>query len=487
MTRADAADAPALLVVDDEPQVLALVPQLFRDDFPVVSAPDGPTALARLAECEVGVVIADQRMPGMSGTELLARVARDHPDAGRILLTAYADVDNLLEAINVGHVHQFVTKPWDNRELAVIGRRAMETYRLRVHNAHLLEENSRLVAQLRGVNERLESENRTLRREVGDRNRLGDILGASAAMQDAMRLIEKAAQSTATVLVTGETGTGKELAAAAIHYNGARREQRFVTVNCGALPESLLESELFGHVKGAFTGALRDRRGVFEDATGGTIFLDEIGEMSPAMQAKVLRVVEDGLVRRVGATDTVRVDVRLVCATNRDLAAEVEAGRFRRDLYYRVNVFPIRLPALRDRAGDLAHLAEHFLARFDEETGKRLRGFTPAALRALERHVWPGNVRELRNEIERGVALAEPEDAIDVGHLSAAVTGDAAVASLDGGDGGLRERLDRIEETLILQELRRHGNNRTHTARHLGISVRALQKKIGKFRLADED
>ena len=484
MTDAAARD-PALLVVDDEPQVLALIPQLFRDEFAVLTATSGEEALALVSAHEVGVVIADQRMPGMAGTELLARIAAERPDVVRIVLTAYADVESLLEAINAGRVYQFITKPWDNRELAGIVRRAMETYRLRVHNARLLAENQRLIEELRAANEKLESENRVLRREVGERYKLGSLVGASPAMDGLFRLLEKASQSTATVLIAGETGTGKELAAGCIHYNSARRARRFVAVNCASMPESLLESELFGHVKGAFTGALRDRRGVFEEANGGTIFLDEIGEMSPSMQAKILRVVEDGVVRPVGAAESARVDVRLICATNRDLKGEVEAGRFRRDLFYRVNVFPVSLPPLRARPGDVRLLAQHFFEKYDAAAGKQLRGFTPAAMHCLERHTWPGNVRELRNEIERAVALAEAGETIDLAHLSAEVSGDEALAATAESNGKLRDRLDRIEQLLILQELRRHGDNRTRTAQKLGISVRALQKKIGKYGLRD--
>ncbi|HSV07383.1 MAG TPA: sigma-54 dependent transcriptional regulator [Candidatus Binatus sp.] len=480
------APRPALLVVDDEPQVLALIPQLFDGEFPVLTARSGAEALARLAEQEVGVVVADQRMPEMAGTELLARIAEERPDVVRILLTAYADIESLLGAINTGRVYQFVTKPWENRELAMVIRRAMETYRLRTENALLLAENVRLVGELRAANENLETENRVLRREVGERYKLGNLIGASPAMEQAFRLLEKAGQSQASVLIVGETGTGKELAAGCIHHTSPRRARKFVAVNCAAMPESLLESELFGHVKGAFTGALRDRHGVFEEASGGTIFLDEIGEMSPTMQAKVLRVVEDGIVRPVGASESVRVDVRLICATHRDLKAEVEAGRFRRDLLYRVNVFPIALPPLRARQGDVRLLVQHFFEKYNTATGKALRGFTPAALSALERYGWPGNVRELRNEVERAVALAEPGEAIDIAHLSADVSGDEALTAVAEGDGKLRERLDRIEQLLIVQELRRHGENRTRTARHLGISVRALQKKIGKYGLRQD-
>jgi two-component system response regulator HupR/HoxA len=274
--------------------VLSLVGQLLGDDFPVLGARNGEEALAHLGANEVGVVIADQRMPGMTGTELLARVAERWPDVVRITLTAYADVDTMLEAINSGHVDEFITKPWNNRDLAQSGRRAMETYRLRAANRRLFAENARLVADLRTANEQLEGENRRLRREAGDRHRLDAIIGQSPAMQTVFRLVEKAAQSTSTVLLTGETGTGKELAAAAIHYNGPRRGGNFVAINCGAMPESLLESELFGHVRGAFTGALRDRRGLFEEADNGTILLDEVGEIRCCASSRTGRCARSG-------------------------------------------------------------------------------------------------------------------------------------------------------------------------------------------------
>jgi two-component system response regulator HupR/HoxA len=478
VTPAASPAGPALLLVDDEAPVLALIPQLFAGEFPVLTARDGAEALALVERHEIGAVVADQRMPGMLGTELLARIAARRPDAVRILLTAYLETDDLLEAINTGGVWQFVTKPWDNRELATLVRRAMETYRLR-------RENERLVGELAAANERLEAENRVLRSEVDERYRLGSLIGASTAMQDLFRLLEKASASTATVLLTGETGTGKELAAAWIHEASPRRGRRFVPVNCGAMPESLLESELFGHVRGSFTGALRDRRGLFEEAHGGTILLDEVGEMSPGMQAKVLRVVEDGVVRRVGAGQGTKVDVRLICATNRDLRAEVDAGRFRRDLLYRINVFPVTLPPLRNRAGDVPLLATHFLHRFDAATGKRLGGLTAGALACLARYPWPGNVRELKNELERAVALAEPGDAIDVAHFSAEVRDDVTLAAVSDDAASLGARLERFEQLVILEELRRHGKNRTHTARTLGISVRALQKKMVRYGLRE--
>jgi len=478
-----ATSEPALLLVDDEEHVLTLIRQLFQRELPVLTAKSGEQALALVAAHRIGVVVADQRMSGMSGTDLLARIAAAQPLAVRILLTAYTDTGNLLDAINAGRVYQFVPKPWDNDELALIIRRAMETHELLVSNQHLADDNARLVRELAAANSSLETENRVLRREAHDRYRLGAMIGQSPVMHEAFRLIQKASGSTATVLLRGETGTGKELAAASIHDASPRRQKAFVAVNCGAMPDGLLESELFGHVKGAFTGAIRDRRGLFEEANGGTIFLDEIGEMSTTMQVKVLRVVEDGLVRPIGGSQAVKVDVRLVCATNRDLKAEVAHGSFREDLFYRLNVFPIVMPPLRARAGDVRLLAEHFLRRYDEASGKRLGDFTPAALHCLDGYAWPGNVRELKNEIERAVTLAEPGDALDVPLLSPEVAGDPTLGEIVESDGALFDRLERLEQQLIMQELRRHGDNRTHTARTLGISVRALQKKIGKYGL----
>jgi DNA-binding NtrC family response regulator len=487
MTQVDsqASQIAGVLIVDDEPNTLTLIRQLFRREFPVHTASSGQEAVAILERERIGVVIADQRMPGMSGTELLRHVMAHHPDVARILLTAYADVDTLMNAINAGHVYRYVTKPWDNRELAMIVRSAMETFVLRAHNAQLLEENTRLVEELRRANRDLERENVTLRREVSGAYRLDGIVAVSPAMKEVLRVVEKAIESPATVLIGGETGTGKEVVARAIHYNGARRQKKFVAQNCGSLPESLLESELFGHARGAFTGAVREHRGLFEEAHGGTIFLDEIGDMPLAMQVKLLRVLEEGEIRRVGDSGPVRVDVRVISATHKDLREEVAAGRFRRDLFYRLDVLRVNLPPLRDRDGDVTLLARHFFEKYNARSGKRLAGLTPACLRALNAYPFPGNVRELENEIERAVALANPGEQIDVDLLSHDVAGRAADVAAPEGNGSLRGRLREVERRLITQELARNNGNRTHSADKLGISVRALQKKIVLLRIRD--
>jgi len=469
---------PAVLIVDDEPNTLTLLKQLFGREIPVRTASTGPEALRVLEQSEVGVIVADQRMPDMSGTELLGQVMQRHPDVVRIMLTAFADIDTLTEAINTGKVFQYVAKPWDNRDLAMTVRSAMETYNLRRKNAQLLEQNTRLVEDLRQANRELERENITLKRAVTGSYQLENIIGVSPAMKKILGVVEKAIESDATVLIHGETGTGKEVVARAVHYNSSRRDRKFVAQNCGSLPEALLETELFGHAKGAFTSADKDRRGLFEEADGGTMFLDEIGDMPMAMQVKLLRVLEEGEVRRIGSNEPVRVDVRILSATHKNLREEVEAGRFRRDLYYRLDVLRLHLPPLRERDGDVILLAKHFLDKYTARSRKPLAGLSPAAIQALTDHSFPGNVRELENEIERAVALANPGDTIDVDLLSTEVAGDRKLAEADNGNGSLRGRLREVERRLITQELIKNDGNRTHSAAKLGISVRALQKKI---------
>jgi two-component system response regulator HupR/HoxA len=468
---------PGVLIVDDEPNTLTLISQLFRREFPIHTANGGQQALEILQRETIGVVMADQRMPGMSGVELLHRVMETHPDVVRIILTAYADIDTLMDAINSGKVYQYITKPWENRDLSLAVRSAMETFLLRDRNTRLLEENTRLVEELRQANLDLERENITLKREVSGSYQLDNIIGVSTAMKQVLRVLEKAIESPTTVLIGGETGTGKEIVARAIHYNGPRRSKKFVAQNCGSLPETLLESELFGHARGAFTGAVKEHRGLFEEAHGGTIFLDEIGDMPLAMQVKLLRVLEEGEVRRLGSNEPMRVDVRVISATHKDLREEVESGRFRRDLFYRLDVLRVVLPPLRQRDGDITLLARHFFEKYNARAGKQLSGITPAALRALGAHPFPGNVRELENEIERAVALANAGDAIDVDLLSHEVAGNAGSAATST-NGDLRGRLRDVERRFILQELAKNDGNRTHSAEKLGISVRALQKKI---------
>jgi len=347
--------------------------------------------------------------------------------------------------------------------------------------AALAIDNATLVARLRIAEERARGENVYLkRREV--KIKFDNIIGESPAMKSVLAQLERVIDTRATVCIEGETGTGKELIASAVHYQSARRDKMFVAQNCAALPENLLESELFGHKRGAFTSADSDKKGLFEIADGGTLFLDEMGEMPMALQAKLLRVLQEGTIRPVGATSEKQVDVRIICATNRDLAAEVEKGRFRQDLYYRLMVFPIKLPPLRERREDIPELAAHFLKRYAEEYRVELPGFTPDALDALASYSWPGNIRELENEVQRLVIQAESGHWIEVTDLSPRLRKiEGTVTRIAPKQGTLKEMMDQVERWLIAEALREHGGNKTKTAAALGITREGLHKKLAKF------
>ena len=453
-----------VLIVDDEARVLDALEAVLAAEFRVLRAAGGEEALGVLREAEVAVIVSDYRMPGMTGVELLRRSQDVAPDAIRIVLTAYTDVDHLMEAINTGHIYHFVPKPWDPNEFLLIVRRAAERYALARDNERLRDE--------------LELALNTLRREVAEtRERPLDfegLVGAAGGLRPAVELARKVLDTDTTVLLLGETGTGKELFARLIHDNGPRRGARLVAQNCAALPETLLESELFGHARGAFTGATAERKGLFEEADGGTIFLDEVGEMSPAMQVRLLRVLQEGEVRRVGASAVRRVDVRVLAATNADLEADVEAGRFRRDLYYRLNVFPIRLPALRERADDVPDLAAHFLRLYRARARRAVPGIAPEAMRALRGYPFPGNVRELENEIERAVALAEPGQPIGLAQLSERIRGSAGrpAAPLT-----LNDAVEQLKRRMIEDALRECGS-KTRAAERLGLTRQSLQQML---------
>jgi len=375
-----------VVVVDDEPDILRSFRFNYGDEFDVLVAESGAAGLELLERHDPAVIVADQRMPVMSGVEFLERAMRVRPDANRIILTGYTDVESIVLAINTGRVFRYVTKPWDSEELRLTLRRAVEMF-------HLTRENARLVEELRVANERLAAENAYLRGTATDY----EIVGDSPAIRRVLDAVAKVGPSRTLVLIEGETGTGKELVARAIHAASPRRERLFVAVNCAALSAGILESELFGHRRGAFTGAVADRKGLFEVADGGTLFLDEISETTPELQAKLLRVLQDGEIRQVGDNHPRKVDVRIVAATNRRLEDEVKAGRFREDLYYRLRVFPIRLPPLRDRAEDIPAIARHLVRRHAKALGKAVEGLTPEAVALLARYPFPGNVRELAN------------------------------------------------------------------------------------------
>jgi two-component system response regulator HupR/HoxA len=458
-------EQPTVLIVDDEPRVLDALEAILAEEFRVLRAPGGEEALALLrAEPEVAVILTDYRMPAMTGVELLRRSQDIVPEAVRIVLTAYTDVDSLMEAINTGHIYHFVAKPWDPKELVVIVRRAAERYTLARDNARLRDD--------------LELALNALRREAGEsraRPRSFDrLIGAHTGLRAAVALAGRVLDADTTVLLLGETGTGKELFARLLHDSGPRRSARFVAQNCGALSDSLLESELFGHVRGAFTGAVAERKGLFEEADGGTIFLDEVGEMSPAMQLRLLRVLQEGEIRRVGASTGRKVNVRVITATNVDLEAEVEAGHFRRDLYYRLNVFPIRLPALRERPEDIPALAEHFLKLYRQRARRAVPGISPEAMRCLRAYPFPGNVRELENEIERAVMLAGDGCLIAPEDLSDRLRQDPGPAP---GPVTLNAAIEQLKRQMIEDALRECGS-KTRAAERLGLSRQSLQQML---------
>src|SRR5919206_3408942 len=384
-----------LLIVDDEPGMRQLLSHVFgRESHSVRAAENGAKALELLKREPADLIVSDVKMPDMNGIELLRRVREFLPDAGVVMMTAFATVETAREAFKLG-ADDFIQKPFDVDEMKLIVEKALERLRL-------LQENN------------------AFKRAQRERGRLDQIIGHSQKMQAVYQMIETVAQVQSTVLITGESGTGKELVARAIHNLSPRADNPFMPVNCGAFTETLLESELFGYTRGAFTGATANRKGLFEAADRGTIFLDEIGEMSPTMQVKLLRVLQERKVRPVGAHEEVAIDTRVIAATNRDLAQMVKQGSFREDLFYRVSVIPIELPPLRERREDIPDLVEHFVQKFCQLTGRRL-GISERATEALERYSWPGNVRELEHTIERAVAL-ERADSIQPESLPQAVT-----------------------------------------------------------------
>jgi two-component system response regulator HupR/HoxA len=457
-----------VLVVDDEPDILRAFTFNYGDDFQILTAEGGEAGLLLLERHEVAVIVADQRMPRMDGPEFLRRSVRIRPDAVRIILTGYTDVDALVNAVNASQIYRYVAKPWDAEEMRVTLLRAIEVY-------DLAAENARLVDELQVLNNRLTDENAYLREATVASS---EIVGKSVAIRSVLELVAKVAPSQTTVLIQGETGTGKELVARAIHQASPRRESLFVAVNCAALSEGVLESELFGHKKGAFTGAIGDRKGMFEVADGGTLFLDEISETSNGLQAKLLRVLQDSEVRPVGETQPHKVDVRVVAATNRNLKDEVATGRFREDLFFRLNVFPLVIPPLRERRDDIPILAQHLTRRLSLQLKKRVEGPSPEALALLARHAFPGNVRELANEIERAILLGEPGAALTEDLFSEAIQ---QLAGSDGDAGMLQVRTDDFERDQIRLALERSGGVKTHAADELGITYRGLLKKMKRL------
>ncbi|MDP3940194.1 MAG: sigma-54 dependent transcriptional regulator [Deltaproteobacteria bacterium] len=478
-----------ILFVDDEPDILKLIEYTLGNDYDVLTAQSGADGLEILRKRDVSLIIADQRMPQMSGAQFLDQSVALRPSAIRIILTGYTDIDSAIDAINTGKVYRYLTKPWEEADLHQNIKTAIEAYELG-------RDNRKLTSELQDLTARLMRENVELKREVVGHYTFDQIVGRSPAMQETFELLTRVIDSSTTVLITGETGTGKELIARAIHYNSPRRSKPFVAQNCGALMENLLESELFGHRKGAFTGAVEDKKGLFEVADGGTIFLDEIGDMPMPLQVRLLRVLQDGEIKRVGDATSRKVDVRVISATNRNLEAAVKSKQFREDLYYRLHVFPIHVPPLRERREDIPVLVEHFFEKYGKRDQKSVPGISPEALDLLQAYHFPGNVRELENEVQRVMALVPAGETIAPAQLSdkmkqaSAQSGDEqdVVAEEGAGwSGSLKERVQSFERTVIVRELNRHGWNRTQTAKDLGISLRPFMEKLKRYRITEKE
>jgi DNA-binding NtrC family response regulator len=468
-----------ILVVDDEANLRrVLSAQLGRDGYEVHTAEDGEKGLAFLKEHHVDLVITDLRMPKLGGMDLLRCALREDPDLPVVILTAHGTVDNAVEALKTG-AFDYIRKPFDQDEVRMVVRKALRTRALGRQDAHRQDEPGD--------------------EAPGTGARFG-IIGSCEAVRELYAVIDRVADTPSTALIMGESGTGKELVARALHQESSRASAPFIKVNCAAIPKDLMESELFGYEKGAFTGAVGSKPGRFELANGGTLFLDEIGEIPVAMQVKLLRVLQEMEFERVGGVRSIRVDVRLVAATNRDLRREIAEGNFREDLFYRLNVVPIALAPLRDRRSDVPALADFFVTKFNRRLGKNLGGISSEALDALARYPWPGNIRELENIIERAVLFADGStlglDEIS-DEVRAAAGADPSVADEVShsepvvGEEGLKEQVKaathRLERKLIVRALDQTSGNVTHAARLLKISRKGLQLKMKELELRERD
>jgi len=482
-----------ILVVDDEANLRrVLSAQLARDGYEVHTAEDGEAALAFLKEHHIDLLVTDLRMPNMDGMDLLRAALRDDPSRPVVMLTAHGTVDNAVEALKTG-AFDYITKPFDQQEVRVVVKKALRTRDLA--SADATRDPAPAVPLSRDGTERF------------------GIIGESPPILDIYRTLQRVADTPTTVLITGESGTGKELVARALHENSSRRDKPFIKVNCAAIPKDLMESELFGYERGAFTGAVGSKPGRFELASGGTLFLDEIGELPNEMQVKLLRVLLESEIERVGGIKTIRVDVRLVAATNRDLKKEKDTGAFRDDLYYRLNVVSIALPALRERRSDIPSLCRYFIAKFNARLRKTVEGIDQEAAERLAAYHWPGNIRELENVIERAVLFAdgarirledlaeELRGPLPPGHpgsvgdptrtSSSPVWDELAEAQASSDFDELKEQvkaaMSRLERDLIVRALKQTVNNVTHAARLLKISRKGLQLKMKELNLRERD
>ncbi|WP_374384215.1 sigma-54-dependent transcriptional regulator [Dongia sp.] len=481
---------PTILIIDDEPRSLEALARILNDDFDVKTAANVEQATALLEQEWVQVVLCDQRMPDMTGVEFLKRVRDRWPDIVRIIISGYTDTNDVVAGINEAGIYQYITKPWQPDNLILILKSAASLFRLQ-------RENELMSLEMKMSPDRAEAVVARQRKELKQTYQFEDgiVRAADSPLSGICDKLRQVAPFDVPILLVGESGTGKELAARALHYNSLRWNKPFVVENCGALPDQLLESELFGHRRGAFTGAVENHVGLFERADGGTVFLDEIGEISPAFQVKLLRVLQNGEIRPVGGNRTRQIDVRVVAATNRDLEAEMRAGRFREDLYYRLAGVSVRMPALRERRMDIPVLAEAILQQAGTALGKPGLCFTDEALRVLADYNWPGNVRELQNEVRHMLIMAGDADRLNANLISPrillgtpagrfAAQGDAEDGDfITGLDGSLKDRVEALEARILRETLIRHRWNKSRAAKELGLSRVGLRSKLERYQL----
>ena len=449
-----------ILIVDDEKNYLVVLETLLgHEGYEILTTENAPDALRQIREADLDLVITDMKMPEMSGMELLEECKSIKPEIPVIIMTAYGTIELAVKAMKK-HSYDYITKPFQNEQLKLTVKKALENYRLI-------------------------KENRLLNEALSDRFRYGNIIGKSKPMLKVYDFIEKVAQSRASILISGPSGTGKELIAKAIHYDSPRKDRTFVSINCGALTETLLESELFGHEKGAFTGAIAMKKGRFELAHEGTLFLDEVGEMPLSLQVKLLRVLQEMEFERVGGTRTIKVDVRVISASNRNIKDDVADGTFREDLFYRLNVIHIEVPPLHERTDDIPLLVKHFIEKYRDDDGENKIELSPDVWRALYSYSWPGNIRELENIIERAIVL-NSGDVITLEDFPEELAGTQAEFDIDKfipNSVALTDALERIEEKMVRRALAQSNNIQTHAAKNLGITKSLIQHKMKKYKI----
>lgn len=476
-------DLPTILIIDDEVRSLETLERILGEDFDIKTASNIADGRSILEKEWVQVILCDQRMPDMTGVEFLKEVREQWPDVIRMIISGYTDAEDIISSINEAGIYQYITKPWQPENLTLILQNAVRLFQLQ-------RENELLAIELKASPQQLEADLDKKRKTLREQHQYSDgiVRTEGSIMNEVCDKLLQIAPFDISVLITGESGTGKELAARAVHYNSLRWDKPIVVENCAALPDELLESELFGYKRGAFTGAVEDRVGLFERADGGTVFLDEIGEVSPAFQVKLLRVLQEGEIRPLGSGRTRKVNVRVIAATNKNLETEVREGRFREDLFYRLATVTVGLPALRERKSDIPVLANALLDMAIKQLDKQVEGFSDEAIACMQHYHWPGNVRELQNEIQHMLVMGQDKtlgaDLLSPRVLHAAPVDEAADTSMVAElDGSLKDRIESLEVRIVREVLIRHRWNKSRAAKELGLSRVGLRNKLERYGL----